>query len=149
MIINTLNFLSNYKSLIENFDELDSFLKTNYHSLDVGSYIISDTLHVVKINYSYNPESMHLSLLEAHRDFLDLHITLKGIDEIVYKNINACNKVYKPYNEDGDYILYSDEFDGMVTIPENYFAIIEPSIAHMALMQKGDVSKLVLKFKRK
>ena len=147
MIINKIENIAIYKDLIPNWEEVEFFLNSDFSSLEAGKHDISPNLKVVKIDYTFNKESGHFSLLESHKSFMDIHITLSGEDSIVYKNAKNCEQVHTAYQEQDDYILYNDKYEGKVTLPENYFCIIDPTIAHMALMDEGDVVKLVFKTK--
>lgn len=147
MIINKIDKIAIYKDLIPNFKEIETFLNSDFTSLDLGKHEISPNLQVVKINYKYKKESDHFSLLEAHKNFMDIHITIFGEDSIVYKNTENCEHVHTPYNKDDDYILYKDTYDGQVELPKSYFCVIDPTIAHMALMGEEDIIKMVIKTK--
>lgn len=86
------------------------------------------------------------NLLEAHRVFNDLHYIISGKDTISYKPVAGCTSINKEYVDDGDYILYDEVPEDMVTVEKNTFCFIPNNLAHMALYEStGLVRKLVFK----
>lgn len=86
------------------------------------------------------------NLLEAHKIFNDLHYPLSGKDTISYKPVLNCTNINKEYVDDGDYILYDETPDAIITVEENTFCFIPNDLAHMALYEStGLVRKLVFK----
>jgi beta-galactosidase beta subunit len=89
-----------------------------------------------------------LDILEAHKKNLDVHYTLSGIDKMAAKNIADCTHIEKKYDADNDYLLIKELPTEVCEIPVGSYAILPPSLAHMALYQtKGRIEKLVFKVK--
>lgn len=90
---------------------------------------------------------------ECHHDFVDIHITLDGLDCI--RSTDESNLVVTaPYEKEGDYLLgdcpdgeYAEAF-----IPRGCFALYLPGDAHMVnstTRELGKVRKFVLKVRVK
>lgn len=85
-------------------------------------------------------------VLEAHQKFFDVHYVLEGIDVIAYKPIENCENVLEEYNEEGDYMLYSEEPEEFSTLGPGDFCYIDNRYAHAALYKDtGQVKKIVFK----
>lgn len=90
---------------------------------------------------------------ECHHDFVDIHITLDGLDYI--RSTDESNLVVTaPYDQEGDYLLgdcpngeYAEAF-----VPRGCFALYLPGDAHMVnatTREPGRVRKFVMKVKVK
>jgi YhcH/YjgK/YiaL family protein len=85
-------------------------------------------------------------ILEAHRNFYDLHCTIAGNDTIAIKPVNECIDVEKDYQSEDDYILYKGNPSLKLQVPAGYFCLVTPDDAHMALYGEcGFVRKVVFK----
>lgn len=86
------------------------------------------------------------SLLEAHKTFMDIHITLDGVDVIAYANLNDETTVFRAYDDVNDYLLVNSNQIKIITVPKGYFCIIPNNFAHMALYDgHAKVKKVVVK----
>jgi YhcH/YjgK/YiaL family protein len=146
MIINSLENLYLYKNAYRNLHEAIDYIKSmNPESLSEGKNDISDSLYVVKIKSEKNPDFK--GIVEVHREWIDIHIPLTTNDTIAYSAIQHCDQLEKEYHEENDYALYMQPETSLVDIPMHYFCIIDPSIAHMAMLGHGSIEKLVFKVK--
>ena len=147
MIINSLTNLHCYEKQFPFLTDISSFIKANDLSKIKDSRIdVSDRLFVVFINEIQSVEQNNI-ILEAHRNWIDIHCTILGKDRIIFKEIEACKNIEKEYDPTDDYILYRELPSGAVSIEEGYFCLIEPNMAHMALCGEGSISKIVFKAK--
>lgn len=85
--------------------------------------------------------------LEAHRDYLDIHIVLEGEERIGWKCIDDCGAPSKPYDKEGDYMLFDQPATSYVDLKPGQFAIVWPEDAHAPLIGAGKVRKLIVKAK--
>jgi len=83
--------------------------------------------------------------LERHRQNIDFHFVVEGIDEIGIKKTDKCTLLNKPYNTDGDYELFDDEPEYKFKLMAGDFLLITPAHAHDTLLRKGSVKKFVFK----
>jgi biofilm protein TabA len=87
-------------------------------------------------------------LLEAHRNYVDLHHVLSGRDLIWLKEVSRCKNIKKEYDGQHDYILYNELPDNKITLQDEEFCLIDTDTAHMALKGNGIVRKMVFKIPR-
>lgn len=94
-----------------------------------------------------NPEcvAQEAQPLEAHRDYLDIHILLEGEERIGWKPINNCGTPSKAYDKEGDYMLFDEPASSYVDLRPGDFAIVWPEDAHAPLIGSGKVRKLIVK----
>jgi YhcH/YjgK/YiaL family protein len=86
------------------------------------------------------------SVLEAHKTFMDIHITLDGVDVIAYADLEHEATIFKAYEEVKDYLFVNSNQIKIITVPKGYFCIIPNNFAHMALYDgHARVKKVVVK----
>ena len=54
--------------------------------------------------------------LEAHRDYIDVHILLEGSERIGWKSIDDVRNVTKPYDAEADCALYTEPASAYVDL---------------------------------
>ncbi|HYC85306.1 MAG TPA: YhcH/YjgK/YiaL family protein [Chryseosolibacter sp.] len=84
-------------------------------------------------------------LFEAHRQYYDLHLTLKGIDRIYFCFGAEDRNVNSPYDEARDYILFECREEASVTLKEGWWAFINPEEPHRNEFASPGTEKLVFK----
>lgn len=85
--------------------------------------------------------------LEAHEEYIDIHYTVSGLEEIGAKPTSDCGDVKQPYTADGDCALYNDAPDFWMALPAGTFAVLFPEDAHAPMGGQGAVHKTVIKIK--
>jgi YhcH/YjgK/YiaL family protein len=149
MIVDKLENISKYGNFIPDLSELDFLKNLDFGLLNDGKSCLSETFDIVKIDYKFSKDHQHFKLLEAHKNNTDIHITIKGLDKIVFRKEEECIDIHEDYNTEHDYTLYKDKYFGSMIIPNGYFVLIPPGMAHMALMSNENVQKVVVKFNSK
>lgn len=87
-------------------------------------------------------------LLEAHRDYFDVHILIHGAESIGLKDTDTCTQVSSEYDKAGDCILFADEPVTVFSLEEGEFAIIGPEEAHLPAIGNGQkIKKAVAKIR--
>jgi YhcH/YjgK/YiaL family protein len=146
MIINTLQNLKQYQGVYRNLPEAVSYIETwDLQKLHEGKNEVSENVYIVKILGDKNPKFE--GIIEVHRAWIDIHIALNTSDVIAFKEISHCANLHKEYDSENDYALYKETDTKQVDVPMNYFCIIDPTMAHMAMLGEGRIEKLVLKIK--
>lgn len=84
-------------------------------------------------------------VLEVHRDYIDVHILLEGVETVGWKAIEDVTQVEKPYEKEGDYALYSDVPTTFVTLYPGQFMIVYPEDPHAPIIGEGKIRKLIAK----
>lgn len=87
------------------------------------------------------------SKLEAHKDYLDIHVPLTGTETILWKSQEDCQNVIKEYDEGKDVEFYGDKPSARITVPEGHFAVFFPTDAHWPGLGSGTFRKIVVKAK--
>ena len=88
------------------------------------------------------------ALFEAHRQYLDIHITLSGEEWFGHALISSLQEE-KPYSIERDVAFYSGE-GVYLQAPAGHFALFMPEDAHkpgVYFKEAGLIRKLVLKVK--
>lgn len=83
--------------------------------------------------------------LEAHRQYLDIHVLLEGQERIGWRAIEDCGEPSKAYNAEEDYMLWEQPASSYVDLKPGQFAIVYPEDAHAPLIGSGSIRKLVVK----
>lgn len=83
--------------------------------------------------------------LEAHRQYLDIHVVLEGNERIGWRDLQDCGSPTKPYDEEGDYMLFHLPATSYVDLKPGQFAIVWPEDPHAPLIGEGKVRKLIVK----
>ncbi len=131
---------------VEDEGVISRFLETlDWDTLNAGRTELSPTVAVVKIEEKQPIGLAHL--LEYHRSFADLHVTLEGNDSYRFKLLADCTQESKPYDPDQDYGLYEDAPGQTLVVHPGEAVYIGTDMAHMALCGAGQVRKLVFKIR--
>ncbi len=111
----------------------------------INSKISLNDITIIPITGSPN-ESVDNDILEAHRNLMDIHITLEGEDKMAYACLNTESEPYKEYDNENDFLLVKSNKIKIVTIPKGYFCIVPNTFSHMALYElDAEVKKVVIK----
>ena len=84
---------------------------------------------------------------EAHKEYIDIQITLKGSFEIGLRFLDSCKNMTVEYNAEKDIEFYGDEPLSKINIAENEFLILFPEEAHLVYPPKESVTKIIYKVK--
>ena len=85
--------------------------------------------------------------LEAHRDYIDVHILLEGEERIGWKPLEKVTDEVKPYEAADDCALYADRATAYVDLQPGDFVVVYPEDPHAPLIGKGKIRKLIAKVK--
>lgn len=102
-----------------------------------------DNLYINNVN----PECVaeEAQPLEAHRAYLDIHILLEGEERLGWKSLGECGQPSKPYDVEGDYMLFDERATSYLDLKPGQFVIVWPEDPHAPLIGKGRVRKLIVK----
>lgn len=147
MIVTTLKNTSRIESLHPLFKQLFEYVKS--HDLlhtELGRITIDgDKLF---INNS-NPTcvSQDKQVLEAHRQYIDVHILLEGKERIGWLPLENCKNCIQSYDEKGDCALYADKPSAYVDLLPGQVCIVWPEDPHAPIIGEGKIRKLIAKVK--
>lgn len=145
MIIDRINNLHKYSWFNPGISRLTYFIES--HDMEsIQEKQNFENLSFLPISSKEVSSEFNEQLLEAHRKFHDIHITLSGIDVICFSDLETDTKSYKTYDDANDYLLVTSGNINKIYLPRDYFCIISPHTAHMALYKgHNEVKKLVIK----
>ena len=133
--INRTTFARQYQINKNYWDEVFAFLKN--HDLDtmsVGKYVIDgDNVYAT---ITQNPtKDMDSAKWESHRNYIDLHMVIKGEEKIGVADITKLT-VTMPYDASKDVANYSGEGKFYTALPYTFFLFF-PSDAHRPNITTG------------
>ena len=85
--------------------------------------------------------------LEAHRQHIDIQLTLAGIEQIGWRPLAACEQPDGPFDPGRDIGFYRDRPETWLVVPPGTFAIFFPEDAHAPLAGNGAVRKAIVKIR--
>lgn len=145
MILGSLEHSERIECLHPSFKQVFNFIKANdlLNAPLERIELDSDKLFINNVNPECVPQDKQV--LEAHRDYLDIHVLLEGSERIGWKNLEDCGEPSKAYDQEGDYMLFDQPATSYVDLRPGQFAIVWPEDAHAPLIGEGKVRKLIVK----
>lgn len=86
-------------------------------------------------------------LLEAHREYIDVHVVLDGEEHFGWRPLADCAAVCQSYDPAADCALYADRPSSWLTLRPGQAAIVFPEDPHAPVVGEGRVRKLIGKIK--
>jgi len=83
--------------------------------------------------------------LEAHRNYIDIQLTLAGQEVIGWKSLDECRDCSEPYTAERDVAFWADRPESWFAVPPGKFAVFFPADVHAPLGGDGDLLKIVVK----
>lgn len=128
MIFGNINHLEEFGFLEESVKRCFAYLKSHdLLSCEKGTYKIDgDKLFVNVVEYTTMEAENRF--WEAHRDYLDVHVMLKGQEQIDINFIQ--NMELKEYVKKDDFLPMEGKKNGSVVLREGDFLVCYPSDGH-------------------
>ena len=149
MIIANIKDAKRYEPLCKEFAKAFEFLKTLNEDTPVGKFEGDGFRGSVAVFVtSDTAKDGTEKLIEAHRDYLDIHYCISGSEGIGYADIDTLTPATE-YNAEKDYQLLKGEMFKAILNPGD-FCIVFPEDAHApSMIGKGgtDLKKAVIKIK--
>lgn len=145
MILCNITDASKYRAISPLLAQAIDWLTANPTAdLANGSYPVGDGGVVVKAE---TPALMPRERvrLEAHRQFIDIHVPLKGIETIGWAPVASLTYVNTPYDPESDIAFYSDSAHSLLHVHPGQIAIFFPDDAHAPNIGIGTHRKLCIK----
>lgn len=140
MIVDSLNNFKLYEDLHKDFPKVFEVLnKIERGEITDKTVLVEDCVWVNDI--SEVKEINEPKVFEAHREFIDIHYIVSGIESFGYANIDTLKSI-KAYDKDNDYELLDGDKD-FITLKAGYFCIVFPQDAHIPTNQKIGDGKLI------
>ncbi|MEP6914652.1 MAG: YhcH/YjgK/YiaL family protein [Acidobacteriota bacterium] len=145
MIADTLDQSVRYAALHPAFARAFAFLShTDLSSLAPGRHAIDGDRIFVSIDHQ-NGRGRDGARMEAHREHIDIQLTLDGAEEIGWMPLAGCRLPVAPYDSEKDITFFSDRPDTWIQVPAGTFAIFFPDDAHAPLAGRGPLKKAIVK----
>lgn len=145
MILGSLKYSERVEGLHPDFKRVFDYIKS--HDLlnaPLERIVLDgDNLFINNVNPECVPAEKQP--LEAHKDYLDIHILLEGEERIGWKSIEDCGEPSKAYDKEGDYMLFDQMATSYVDLKPGQFCIVFPEDPHAPLIGSGKVRKLIVK----
>ncbi len=149
MIVSDLKNCKRYKNIIPYFKDLFTFLNDNdLKTKEKGRISIIENelyINVVEINAKEQSEQ----ILEAHQDYIDIHIPLNKEEIIGWKLTKNCSQIIDPYSKENDCVLFSDTPSTFFKIFPGEFIVVFPEDAHAPAIGEGMLKKAIVKIRIK
>lgn len=141
MVLDQLSNGSRYAALHPLFGRAFEFLETVRTLPDGRHDIDGDRLYVLM--QEADGKGHKAARLEAHRTYIDIQLTLEGIEEIGWSPLAACRPT--DFDKTRDIGFFDDRPHIWLTLPPAHFAIFFPTDAHAPLGGMGKLRKAVIK----
>ena len=144
MILDTLSNATKYTHLKSGLSEAFGFLnQPQLDSLPDGKYGISGE-QVFAIISRQNGREISEGQLEGHRKYLDIQYLISGAESIGWSpREGLINTV--AYDEEKDLEFFAGTPQSLLVVAPCTFALFLPSDAHLPLIGKGAIHKVVVK----
>ena len=144
MIFDSLKHIDNYKGLGDVYTALEFLAKTDFSSMEVGKYELSDTIYYMIQEYETKPKTVS----EVHEKYIDIQFLISGKEVIGVAPIE-CEKELVEAKPEKDVWKYTCATQPM-WLSANDFMVLYPSDIHMPGATLGESTpcrKVVVKVK--
>lgn len=145
MIVCPFKDLNRYVAVIPGLEEAVNFIN-GLENFEPATYPLSGSNKVLV--QAVTTKAFETSLLEAHREFLDVQYILKGKEVVGWAPVDTLNPT-EEYNAAKDKCMYEGKSYPM-EIAEGYCYVVYPEDAHapsVHLDETHEVRKIVVKLK--
>lgn len=145
MIIDSLDNLQHYVSLVPAVDQINDFLHAHCVEELTGRTFIHGR-HLYCDATEVKGKAVTEAYLEAHRYHIDLQVPL-GNEAIGWQLTSKCHSERTPYDVERDLVFYNDIHDSLLQLHRGMFIILFPTDAHAPCIGNGTWRKLVFKIR--
>jgi len=145
MILGGLTDSEKYYCIHPSFKKAFDFLKRqDLKTFDIGKHEI-DGKNVFAIVSKVDCKGEDNLKLEVHRKYIDIQVSLEGVDRVGYMPLKGCHNPIGEYNPDKDFHFFSDLPQSWVLLNLGQFVIFFTDDAHAPLAGTETVHKVVIK----
>jgi len=146
MIIDTLTNAERYYGLHKNFKTAFEYLTaTNLLTLENGVIDVSDGVKVIVSEDPGKTVESTLQKFECHNKNIDIQVCIRGNETMGWKPRAECKQVVSEYNDEKDFMFYSDKPDTYFSLKDGQFVVFFPDDVHAPMIGDGLIKKLVVK----
>ena len=110
-----------------------------------GSKIELDGNRLYLFVSEYQGKPHEESKAEAHQQYIDIQIPIKGIESMGWIGLSDCKETIIPYNPEKDLVFYGDSVSSSVQVSPGEFAVFFPEDVHAPGIGIGTIKKAVVK----
>jgi len=145
MVVDHLENAERYYTLHPAFADAFDFLRRHINStLEPGRHEVDgDRIYMMSVKGGGHGHTD--IVVESHQQYIDIHLTLEGLEEIGWLPHSHCADRQTEYDAAGDCELFKDQPISWTALPAGTFAIYFPEDAHAPMVGQGAVRKLVAK----
>lgn len=145
MVIGHLDNSARYEGLHPAFKQVFDYIKA-YDLLNAPlERIVLDGDNLFINNVEATLVAQDKQPLEAHRQYLDIHVVLEGEERFGWRDLSDCDEPSKPYDSEGDCMLFDQPATSYTDLKPGQFVIVWPEDAHAPIIGVGKVRKLIVK----
>lgn len=145
MVIDTLSRRARYARMHPLFTRAFEFLwSTDLAELPAGPTPIDGDRLYVSVDHGEG-RGRDGARLEIHRKYIDIQVTIAGVEEIGWRPLSTCADPAGPFAIDRDIGFFNDRPDTWLALPPGHFAIFFPEDAHAPLAGRGPLRKAIVK----
>ncbi|TSJ39616.1 DUF386 domain-containing protein [Mucilaginibacter corticis] len=146
MIIDTLTNAERYYGLHKNFKTAFEYLTAaNLLALENGVIDIADGVKVIVSEDPGKTVESTLQKFECHNQNIDIQLCIRGHETMGWKPRADCKQVVSEYNDEKDFMFYSDKPDTYFSLKGGQFVVFFPEDVHAPMIGDGLIKKLVVK----
>ena len=144
MIFGNISYENSNASMPEALKKCIEYAKANkLIDFEKGSHVIDGENLFVNI-VEYDTTVKEERFWEAHREYLDVHLMLRGNERIALNFIE--NLEQREYQADGDFLpLDGDNVNAEVVLSDGDFLVCYPEDAHMTALKAGEEKETIKK----
>lgn len=147
MIIGDVCDAARYFPLHPGFEKLFRYLETHDLSLAAPGRITIEGDDIFVNVADSTLRTREEQKLEVHRAYLDVHFPVSGDETIGWSHLRSLGEPDAPFDEQGDFALYSQAAQTYFTIHPGQFCIVFPEDAHAPIIGEGTLHKLIAKIR--
>ncbi len=143
MILTTLDDSARYEALHPLFKSFFDYVRTHdlLHAPLGRIEVDGDRLFINNSRPELVPADCQV--LEAHRDYIDLHVVLEGVERFGWLPLAEARDERQAFDAAADCALYGDRPATWLTLRPGDVVIVFPEDAHAPIVGEGHVRKLV------
>ncbi|MCH5219894.1 MAG: YhcH/YjgK/YiaL family protein [Muribaculaceae bacterium] len=147
MKVGKLSKTDRAEKLHPSFKLLFDFVKrTDFDTLPFGKITVDgDNVYIMNLEIQGKDKSEQP--LEIHREYIDVHILLKGKELIGWKPFDEITTFSQEYDKTADCALSEEASRFYVELHPGEFCIVYPEDAHSPAINDGPIRKLIGKVK--
>lgn len=147
MIIDVLANAPRYLALNPGFPKAMEFLRRpDLKDLPLATYAIDgDRVYaMVAREPGRRPKGKDVHL-ETHNRYIDIQLVLAGTDMMGWKARSSCQQPTGEYDREADIQFFAEAPELWLPVQPGLFVIFFPEDAHLPLISKGELHKVVVK----